>query len=179
VTKLKLLLLEGLSDHKQFNPWTAYTLYLACVAFANAWLEERDPTLEAPLSFLLESLRAFKKISILATIMLSDINVEFPSLLGQLDKNLAESLSDVNTAPRHNCHKVLTVQDFFAFSESCAPVQIGAREGSMASDFTVNRDLTSETTDMLNLEDFDLSQESPDAWDLNLYGLSPFPFGRL
>jgi hypothetical protein len=111
--------------------------------------------------------------------MLSDINVEFPSLLGQLDKKLAESLSDVNTASRRNCHKVLTIQDFFAFSESCTPVQIGAREGSMGSDFTVNRDFTNETTDMLNLEDFDLSQESPDSWDLNLYGLSPFPFGRL
>jgi hypothetical protein len=149
------------------------------VAFASAWLEERDPTLEAPLSFLLESLRAFKKISILATIMLSDINVEFPSLLGQLDKKLAASLSDVNTAPRRDCHKVLTIQDFFAFSDPCIPVQIGARDGSMGSDFTANRDFTSETTDMLDLEDFDLSQESPDAWDLNLYGLSPFPFGHL
>jgi hypothetical protein len=70
---------------------------LGCVGFANAWLEERDSTLIGPLSFLLETLRAFKKTSALATIMLSDIKVEFPSLMSQLDKNLADSLSDVNT----------------------------------------------------------------------------------
>jgi hypothetical protein len=69
---------------------------LGCVGFANAWLEERDSTLIGPLSFLLETLRAFRKTSALARIMLSDINVEYPSLLGQLDKNLADSLSDVN-----------------------------------------------------------------------------------
>jgi hypothetical protein len=70
---------------------------LGCVGFANAWLEERDSTLIGPLSFLLETLRAFRKTSALARIMLSDINVEYPSLLGQLEKNLADSLSDVNT----------------------------------------------------------------------------------
>ena len=88
---------EDISDAQQFNPWTSYTIYLGCVGFANAWLEERDSTLISPLSFLLETLRAFKKTSALATIMLSDIKVEFPSLMGQLDKNLADSLSDVNT----------------------------------------------------------------------------------
>jgi hypothetical protein len=29
------------------------------------------------------------------------------------------------------------------------------------------------------VEEFDLPQDNPDAWNLNLYGLSPFPFGRL
>ncbi|KAH8783527.1 fungal-specific transcription factor domain-containing protein [Hyaloscypha sp. PMI_1271] len=160
----KIVMIMKVTSHwniLSFNPWTSYTLYLACVGFANAWLEERDPALEAPLSFLLESLRAFKKTSALATIMLSDINIEFPSLLGQLDKQLAESLSD----------------DFLAFSGTCAPVQIGSRERSTASDFSVDPDFTNGTTDMLNLEEFDMPQESPDAWDLNLYGLSPFPFG--
>jgi hypothetical protein len=152
---------------------------LACVGFANAWLEEQDPALEAPLSFLLESLRAFKKTSALATIMLSDINVEFPSLLGQLDKQLAESLSDVSTISLIVFHQILTAQDFFAFSQACAPVQIGAREKSTPSEFSVDPDFTNSTSDMLNMEEFDMSQESPDAWDLNLYGLSPFPFGRL
>jgi hypothetical protein len=168
---------QGQPNSQQFNPWTSYTLYLACVGFANAWLEERDPALEAPLSFLLESLRAFKKTSALATMMLSDINIEFPSLLGQLDKQLAESLSDVSTFCPIVFHQVLTGQDFFAFSGACVPVQIGTRERSTASDFSVGPDFTNGTADMLNLEEFDMPQENPDAWDLNLYGLSPFPFG--
>ncbi|KAE9367768.1 hypothetical protein N431DRAFT_494689 [Stipitochalara longipes BDJ] len=150
-------------DILSFNPWTSYTLYLACVTYASAWLETRDPALEAPLSFLLEGLRAFKNTSALATIMLSDINIEFPSLLGQLDKRLAESLSD----------------DFFAFPETCNPSQIGSRGDSTASDFTVGHEFTSDTTGMLNLDEFDLPQDNPDTWDLNLYGLSPFPSGRL
>ena len=131
------------------------------------------------MSFLLESLRAFKKTSALATIMLSDINVEFPSLLGQLDKRLADSLSDVHRALCLDSHQVLTSQDFFAFPEPCAPFQIGAIEGTTVSDFIVDPDCTKGATDELNLEEFDFSQESPGAWDLNIYGMSTFPFGRL
>jgi hypothetical protein len=80
--------LKRRSDSQQFNPWTSYTLYLACVAYAGAWLEDRDPALEAPLSFLLGGLRAFKKTSALATIMLSDINVESPASSDNLTKDL-------------------------------------------------------------------------------------------
>ena len=113
---------RGPSDSQQFNPWTSYTLYLASVAYASAWLEERDSALEASLSFLLEGLRAFKKTSALATIMLSDINVEFPSLLGQLDKRLAESLSDVSTTCRSLSSSNTNGTGLFRLSRSLQPV---------------------------------------------------------
>jgi hypothetical protein len=71
---------------------------------------------------------------------------------------------------------MLTAQDFVAVSDSCAPVHLGARESSTPSEFIIDPDFAN---DILNVEEFDLPQENPDAWNLNLYGLSPFPFGRL
>jgi hypothetical protein len=71
---------------------------------------------------------------------------------------------------------MLTAQDFVACSESCVPVHLGARAGSTPSEFSVDPDFAN---DILNVGEFDLPQENPDAWNLNLYGLSPFPFGRL
>jgi hypothetical protein len=56
---------------------------------------------------------------------------------------------------------------------------MGSRGDSTSSDFTVGRDFTNDATDLLNMDEFDLSQDSPDTWDLNLFGLSPFPSGRL
>jgi hypothetical protein len=67
------------------------------VVYAESWLAEQDPAHEASLNFLLESLRTFKKTSALATIMLSDINIEFPSLLDRLDQKFADSLTDVSS----------------------------------------------------------------------------------
>jgi hypothetical protein len=70
-------------------------------------------------------------------------------------------------------------QDFFAFSDACAPNLVGARGTSTDSDLVVDADFANESADWLNLEEFDQSQQSSDTWDMNLYGLSPFPFGRL
>ena len=141
----------------QFNPWTAYVLYLAAAAFASSWLAEQNPSHEASLVFLLESLKAFKKTSALATIMLSDINIEFPSLLGRLDKTIADSMSE----------------DFLTFPESCSPTVLGAKDTSGPSGYVPGTDFTDEASTMLTLEEFDFSQDSPGAWDLN-----PSPFGR-
>lgn len=71
---------------------------------------------------------------------------------------------------------MLTAQDFVTVSDSFAPVQLGAGESSTPSEFSIDPDFAN---DILNVEEFDLPQDSPDAWNLNLYGLSPFPFGRL
>jgi hypothetical protein len=71
---------------------------------------------------------------------------------------------------------MLTAQDFVAVSDSFAPVQLGAGESSTPSEFSIDPDFAN---DILNVEEFDLPQDNPDAWNLNLYGLSPFPFGRL
>ena len=111
--------------------------------------------------------------------MLSDINIEFPSLLGQLDKRLADSLTDVSQPAILDFHEVIMAQDFFAFPETCNPSQMSSRGDSTISDFTTGHDLTNEAADMLNLDEFDLSQDNPDTWDLNLFGLSPFPSGRI
>lgn len=74
---------------------------------------------------------------------------------------------------------MLSPQDFFALSEACYPVQVEARGGLSTSDFPLDPDFIDENTEVLNSEDFDLSQESPGAWDLNLYGIDPSPFGHL
>jgi hypothetical protein len=71
---------------------------------------------------------------------------------------------------------MLTTQDFVALSDSCTPVHLGPRESSTSSEFSIDPDFAN---DILNVEEFDLPHENPDAWNLNLYGLSPFPFGRL
>jgi hypothetical protein len=74
---------------------------------------------------------------------------------------------------------MLRAQDFFAFSDACYPVQAEARGGMSTSLFPPEPDFADENTEVLGLEDFDLSRESPGAWDLSLYGMDPSPFGHL
>jgi hypothetical protein len=47
------------------------------------------------------------------------------------------------------------------------------------SDFALDTTFTNEATEVLNLEDFDLSQESLGAWGLNIHGMGPSSFGHL
>ncbi len=58
-------------------------------------------------------------------------------------------------------------------------MQTDARGALSSSDFTLDPDFTDEPTEVLNLEEFDLSQEISSAWDLNIHGMDPSPFGHL
>lgn len=106
--------------------------------------------------------------------MLSDLNIEFPTLLGQLDRTLADSIRNVSTFS-YLCIYCLTrpliKQDVLMFSHACMPEQQQTIKVVPEPSIGYELEFPTETTEGSDFEDFDISQDVPDLWD---FGASPF-----
>ncbi|KAK0118715.1 hypothetical protein ONS95_007601 [Cadophora gregata] len=101
-------------DLRVFYLCFPFCLYNAVTVFASFWLEQEVELYERPLRFLIKCIDSFKNMP-LATILLADVEAEFPGLIDRLNSSAGQHGSSDNT-------------------EFAAPIQLQAVENFSASD---------------------------------------------
>jgi len=103
-------------DLRVFYLCFPFCLYNAVTVFASFWLEQQIDLYERPLRFLIKCIDSFKNMP-LATILLADVEAEFPGLIDRLNSSVGQDGSSDNlqfSAPI----QLQTLDDFSASGPS-------------------------------------------------------------
>jgi len=119
------------TDLEKFYLCFPFCLYNAVTVFASFWLEQQIDLYERPLRFLIKCIDSFKNMP-LATILLADVEAEFPGLIDRLNSSVGQDVRSLGVTI--NCNMLTSwmqgSSDNLQFS---APIQLQTLDDFSAS----------------------------------------------